>query len=114
MLRSGHVIAVATLCLLCLGAVMVKSADMSVRSDAAVTFSSIATSVSARHMLVALGCMAVCAVLPVERLLPVSRLGPSRGAPMHPAAVLATLALVGAMLLVYIPGVGREANGSHR
>jgi cell division protein FtsW len=114
MLRSGHVIAVATLCLLCLGAVMVASSEMSVRSDAAVTFQSVATSVPAQHMLVALACMTVCALLPIDRLLPVSRLGAPWGFPMHRLSILATLALVGAMLLVYVPGIGRVANGSHR
>ncbi len=114
MLRSGHVIAIATLCLLCLGAVMVKSAEMSVRSDAAVTFGSIATSVSAKHMLVALACMAICALLPIERLLPISRVGAPWGFPMHRVAVLLTIALVGVLALVYVPGIGREANGSHR
>lgn len=114
MLRSGQIIAVATLCLLCLGAVMVASAEMSVRSDAAVTFRSVVTSVSAKHMLVALACMAVCALLPVERLLPVSRMGAPWGFPMHRLAVVATVVLAGAMLLVYAPGIGRVANGSHR
>jgi cell division protein FtsW len=114
MLRSGHVIAIATLCLLCLGAVMVKSAEMSVRSDTAVTFASIATSVSAKHMLVALACMAICALLPIERLLPVSRVGAPWGFPMHRLAVLLTIALLGVLALVYVPGIGREANGSHR
>jgi cell division protein FtsW len=114
MLRSGHVIAIATLCLLCLGAVMVKSAEMSVRSDEAVTFASIATSVSAKHMMVALACMAICALLPIERLLPISRVGAPWGFPMHRLAVLLTVALLGVLALVYVPGIGREANGSHR
>lgn len=114
MLRPGHVIALATLCLLCLGAVMVKSAEMSVRSDEIVTFGSIATSVSATHMLVALGCMGVFALLPVERLLPVAKMGTPWGFPMHRLAVVGTLGLVGVLALVYVPGIGREANGSHR
>lgn len=114
MLRPGSVIALATLCLLCLGAVMVASAEMTVRADEIVTFRSIATSVSATHMLVALGCMVVVALLPIERLAPVARLGAPWGFPMHRLAVLATLALVGVLALVYVPGIGREANGSHR
>lgn len=114
MLRSGHVIAIATLCLLCLGAVMVKSAEMSVRSDAAVTFASVVTSTSAIHMLVALACLTVCALLPIERLLPVGAMGSPIGAPVHRITILATLALVGMLLLVYVPGLGREVNGAHR
>src|SRR5690606_28370120 len=58
--------------------------------------------------------MAVCALLPVERLLPVARLGAPWGFPMHRVAFLGTIALVGALALVYVPGIGREANGSHR
>jgi cell division protein FtsW len=144
MLRPGHLLALCVLALLTLGVIMVNSAGMSVDPKEAVTVKSILLSRSSAYMAAALGAMALCAFLPIRRLVP-ARLrtceaaggaGVAAGAVGEPSVAKPGLmpwvrmvarvwlrlapmwALVAAMLavmaLVYVPGVGRVVNGSHR
>lgn len=114
--RPGHVIGLCVFALLCLGAVMVQSALMSAHKGG-VTFEAIVLSKSSIFLAVAVVAMLIASRLPVSALFDASRLGQPRlvaGLPVHPLLLLAALALAGLLLLVYVPGLGREVNGSHR
>ncbi len=116
MLRAGHVIGLAAFALLCLGVVMVQSALMSVGAGA-VTVDRILLSKSAAFLAAAAIAMVVASRLPVASILDARRMGPPRwrlGSPVHPLLLLASGALLGLLLLVYVPGLGREVNGSRR
>ncbi|TVQ61081.1 MAG: cell division protein FtsW [Phycisphaerales bacterium] len=126
MVRSGQAVALCALALLMVGVVMVNSASMSVSpigpqgragDDQIVTVASILLSRSTFYMVLAVGAMAVCALLPVRRIA--DRLTAGSGVADHPLAglgvlILATVALLGCMALVYVPGLSREVNGSTR
>lgn len=138
MLRSGHLIALCVLALLSLGVLMVNSAGMSVDPREAVTVESILLSRSSAYMLGALIAMGACAMLPIRRLVPARLraadpaipldldLPPARrgfngwlslvgGAWVRLAPMWALIAALLAFLaLVYVPGIGKEVNGSHR
>jgi cell division protein FtsW len=129
MLRAGHVISLCVLALLGIGVVMVASAGMSVRpiplpgqapgnpSDPTGVWGmllSILFSQSTAYMLLAIASMALASMAPVRHL---ARLAEPSDLP-----VLRDLALLGAacgaflflLALVYVPGIGKEVNGSHR
>lgn len=120
MLRPGHVIALCVLALLTLGVVMVNSAGLSVDTEHPVTLRSILLSRSTVYMGLALLAMVAAAKLPVLHLLPGVRrpLRPIADSPLGgwgfwPLWVGAA-ALLAVLALVYIPGLSREVNGSHR
>lgn len=144
MLRPGQAIALCVISLLTLGVVMVNSAGMAITpvggspgavsaltKPDAVTFSSIVLSRTSLYMVMALMALAAGAMTPIRQISArlfagraassaavESPLGPSLGLPRRgsPAFTLACLcvALIGVVVLAYVPGLGREINGSHR
>ena len=118
MLRSGQVIALCAIALLTIGVVMVSSSKMRVSPvDSAedrlpsVTATSVLLSRSAAYMALAVGAMAVGAMAPVRRLATLGTAGPEWALRVL-AGGSAVLLLVCA--LVYVPGLSRHINGSHR
>jgi len=111
--RAADVLITAAFALLCLGVLFVNSAGMSVAVPgpdgtlpAAVTFQTIVLSRSTLYMVLAL------LALGVTSFLPIGRLGKSAKSIawipfLWPVAILL-------LLTVYVPGLGHEANGSHR
>ena len=91
-------------CLLVLGVVMVHSASMDLSGET--TLSGVLLSRPAALAVAAFACMLVGACVPVERL------GGGRG--WSRPALWILLAAAALVLAVYIPGVGREANGARR
>jgi cell division protein FtsW len=129
MLRPGHTIVLCVLTLLAVGVIMVNSADMSVRSVTAdapisqpLSVASILASRSAIYMVLAVGAMAAAAFFPVRRLAawaetpsPSHDTTPARAAWRTWAGLgIGALALVLVCALVYMPGIERARNGSHR
>ncbi|MHC5022945.1 MAG: FtsW/RodA/SpoVE family cell cycle protein [Planctomycetota bacterium] len=106
MLRAGHGIALCVIALLTIGVVMIQSAAMTVGGEANADVVRFLTGRTA-----ALAALAVvCLVL--GSLMPVSTLGRLRGlANPAPWLVLGILAL---LVIVSLPGVGREVNGARR
>ncbi len=125
MLRSGHAVALCTLALLTLGVLMVTSAGLNVRpigaggSTDATNASSlhlveaVLLSRSAMYMALALTLMWFVSVLPVRRL---ARLAQTHrdSRPMMVAMGVTIVAMLFVLALVYVPGLGRAVNGSHR
>jgi cell division protein FtsW len=116
MLRAGHGIVLLTCALLAIGVVMVSSAGLSVDTDGGVSLSGVLLGRPA--LLAALGMAALLAGsrVPVGRLSrvrwPVLQVGRLR-VPASPAVWLA-VAIVILLLLVHVPGIGREVNGARR
>lgn len=127
MVRSGHVVMLCALVLLTIGVVMVQSAGMSVRPLApdadptaaaavsGVSIKSLLTSRTSLYLLIAVGAMAFASRLPVRRIA--NRL--ERVVWFKPGGdlgvlVLASLMLIGMLVLVYVPGIARVENGSAR
>lgn len=137
MLRSGQVVVLCVLALLTLGVVMVNSAGMSVDPTQAVTVESILLSRSTVYMALAMLAMAVCAMLPIRRIVPASWLSSAGTTPTESCEDgllvsgdfarrffrtvfslwpmwLLVLAILGILATVYLPGIGRTVNGSSR
>lgn len=136
MLRPGHIIILCALTLLTLGVVMVNSALMSVapvdgdgNQLPGVTAESILTSRSTVYMALALGAMAVCAVLPVRRLSRWATVLTGRDAAAHAdltneitpsrwagyrVLTLGVLVMLAVLATVYLPMIGHEVNKSSR
>lgn len=136
LLRPGHVVALCVLALLTIGVVMVNSALMEVGKS--VTPQSILLSRSTIYMLLAMIALTLAASLPVLGWIPgvrryqlgmpetqpglfghwVKEWGPKFEPRFGGWAVLwlwIAAGLLGAlMLIVYLPGIGKEVNGSHR
>ena len=106
MLRAGHGIALATLCLLVVGVIFVNSASLSVHGSGSTTLHGLLTSRATIFAVLAALCLAAGAAIPVDRL---SRL---KGA-MNPVPWILAISVLG-ILLTHVPGVGREVNGAHR
>ncbi|MBA4028144.1 MAG: stage V sporulation protein E [Planctomyces sp.] len=129
MLRPGHMVALSALALLTLGVVMVNSALMSVGTPG-ITPASVLASAPTVHMFMAMAAMGLAAWLSPRLLLrPLLALEwRQRGLPLPAAAHrgharngwgllslwVALGAVLGALAVVYIPGLGREVNGSAR
>lgn len=106
--RAADAIIVCSIALLCIGLVMVSSADMNVRApgDPGITLQSVLFSRTAGLMVASLLVMTIVAHLPIQRALSTPRR--SWWIPLlWPVVVIA-------LLLVYIPGIGHEVNGSAR
>lgn len=123
MLRAGHLLILCALALLTLGVVMVNSAGMAVdpvgNSGATraqgVTLESILLGRSTVYMALAVAVMVIAAFLPVRRLAAAGMARPYLPAFLTSAAFIAgSLALVGVIALVYVPGIGKTVNGSSR
>ncbi|MFO0830659.1 MAG: FtsW/RodA/SpoVE family cell cycle protein [Phycisphaerales bacterium] len=129
MLRPGHTIVLCVLALLAIGVIMVNSADMAVRSVSSDTpvieplsVFAILTSRSAVYMTLAVGAMVAAAFFPVRKLAGWAE-RPAQGADAEPSKAawrtwsglaVGALALVLVCALVYMPGIERARNGSHR
>lgn len=137
MLRPGQVVVLCVLALLTLGVVMVNSAGMSVDPSQAVTVESILLSRSTIYMALAVLAMAICALLPLRRIVPASWLAEAGSTPPEtgPDGLIVSgefakgflrtigglwpmwlliIAMLGALATVYLPGIGRTVNGSSR
>lgn len=135
MLRPGQAIALCVLALLMIGVVMVNSAGMSVEARNAVTIESILLSRSTIYMGLAVLAMMGVGLLPIRSLVArfVERPEPDADAAEGPESLprvsveglarhfldlwpmwAAVIVLIGAMGSVYLPGIGKEVNNSHR
>lgn len=106
MLKAGDVILLCVLSLLCIGVLMVNSASLNVGSEAGVSFQSIALGRSTQFAALAIALMLLACRLPVRTWATkpwVVRFIP-----------LVVIASLGAMVLVYVPAIAREVNGSRR
>lgn len=132
MLRPGQVIALCALALLTIGVVMVNSAGMRITpvagpapQDALLTPRDIVFSRPTAYMTMAVVAMAAAAFLPIRRLArSFDHAGPDgqfRDSPARPDPLaglvgpgLLIVVLLILLALVYVPGVSRVKNGSHR
>ncbi|MCX5664159.1 MAG: FtsW/RodA/SpoVE family cell cycle protein, partial [Planctomycetota bacterium] len=106
MLRAGQGIALCSMCLLVLGVVFVNSASLDVSGDSKTTFDAI---LGGRATLFAIA-SSVC--LLVGSRLPVEKLQTARGA-LNPIWWI-IVAIFAGIVLVHVPGIGREVNGASR
>ncbi len=106
MIRAGDGIVLCVLALLCIGAVMVNSAGLSVGTDDPVSFQSIVFSRTTLYLVMAIGTMLAVSRLPVARLAATPSL--TRRIPLLLPFMVVML------LLVYVPGLGHEVNGANR
>ena len=106
MLRAGQGIALCSMCLLVLGVVFVNSASLDVSGDSKTTFDAI---LGGRATLFAIA-SALC--LLVGSRLPVEKLQAARGA-LNPIWWI-IVAIFAGIVLVHVPGIGREVNGASR
>jgi cell division protein FtsW len=118
MLRPGQVIALCAIALLTIGVLMVSSAKMRVGPvDSAddhlptVTAGSVLLSRSATYMALAIGAMGFGAMVPVRKLAGVASAGPEWGLRLLAFGAVGLLVICA---LVYVPGLSRNINGSHR
>jgi cell division protein FtsW len=118
MLRPGQTIGLCVIALLTIGVMMVNSAGMSVapvdspdQHIPAVTAQSIIMSRSTVYMGLAALAMAFGAFVPVRRL---AEGFAGDGRLVLQRLAVGAVALVGICALVFIPGLSREVNGSHR
>ena len=108
MLRARHGLVLAVLGLLVVATVMVNSASLNLSGRAPTTTESVFWG---KHTWFALGAMAALAV---GCMVPVERLGTSgKRWWSTPVTWVAAVAVLG-LLLVHVPGIGREANGARR
>lgn len=123
MVRSGQALLLCALALLMVGVVMVQSAGMQVAglgadADAVVegvSARSLLTSRAALYLVMAIGAMVLASRVPMRRIA--SRL--DRVVWFRPGGDLGILALGSLVLIVvvasvYVPGIARPRNGSHR
>lgn len=106
MLRAGQGIALCSMCLLVLGVVFVNSASLDVSGDSKTTFDAI---LGGRATLFAIA-SALC--LLIGSRLPVEKLQTARGA-LNPIWWI-IVAIFAGIVLVHVPGIGREVNGASR
>jgi cell division protein FtsW len=106
MLRAGHGIALATLCLLVVGVIFVNSASLNVEGSDSTTLHGLLTSRTTVFAVLAMLCLAAGAMIPVDRLAQL------RGA-MNPVPWILAISVLG-VVLTHVPGIGYEAKGAHR
>ena len=133
MLRAGQAIVLAVVALLTLGLVMVTSAGLTIDAQRAVTFEAVVTGRTMTYAVAAVALLTLGAFLNVEWFSrPWGRLGPASDGRVgmqpgmrgygsarlsalarHPATWLFLVSTL-TLLMVYLPGVGREVNGAKR
>jgi hypothetical protein len=106
MIRAGQGIILIALALLSVGVVMVTSAGLTIGDDVMLDLREVLLGRTALFAAIAAVMLAVGALVPVERL------GRARG-PASPALWLTALIIL-LLLMVHVPGVGREVNGARR
>jgi cell division protein FtsW len=107
MMRAGHGLVLIALTLLAFGVVMVTSAGLSVGQDRAVILEDVLLGRTTQLAALAMLFMFVGSRLPVDRLL-------YRPTGMRSPVPWLVLAMIGLLLVVHMPGIGREANGARR
>lgn len=106
MMRASHGLVLAVIGLLVIATVMVNSASLSLNGAEQTTLAGVVLSKHSAYALLAIAALAVGMLVPVDRLLTVT----SWRSPLVWIAGLMVVSLV----LVYVPGIGREANGAKR
>lgn len=106
MMRASHGLVLAVVGLLVIATVMVNSASLSLAASEPTSFASVLLGKHTGYALLALLALGVGAFLPVDRLLRMD----SWRSPL----VWAAAAMVVALVLVMVPGIGREVNGARR
>ncbi len=106
MIRAGDVIVLSVLALLSIGVIMVNSAGMTVDAQTGVTFQSIVLSKASALAAAAMIALLIARLLPIRSWAARPRL--SRCIP------LLLPVMIGALALVYIPGVSGSAKGATR
>ncbi len=107
MLRAGHGLILIVLTLLTIGVVMVTSAGLRVGAEKAVLLEDVLLGRTTLLALVAVACMLIGALVPVERTF-----FQCRGA-WSPIPWLIGLIFV-LLLIVHVPGIGHRVNGAQR
>ncbi|MSR29110.1 MAG: hypothetical protein EXS03_05990 [Phycisphaerales bacterium] len=105
-LRAGQGIGLCAICLLVCGVVFVNSASLDVAGDAKTTLDGMLFGRSTVFALLSIACLALGAAIPLDRL------GRARGITNPVWWIL--LATFGGIVLVHVPGIGREVNGASR
>ncbi len=120
MLRPGHMAVLCAVSLLTLGVVMVNSAGMTMRPGEVVSLETILSSRPAIYMAAAMLTLVIGSLMPVRKLALLGDggrdVGP--GSPGNRITLaglgLGAAALVGILVLVYLPWIGHEENYSRR
>jgi cell division protein FtsW len=105
-LRARHGIALSCLCLVVLGVVFVTSASLDVARGGQTTLEELLFGRATLFAAISMGCLWVGSLVPVERLQHLRGL-------RNPVWWI-LVASVGAIVLVHVPGIGREVNGASR
>ena len=105
-LRARHGIALSCLCLVVLGVVFVTSASLDVARGGQTTLDELLFGRATLFAVISMGCLWIGSLVPVERLQHL------RGI-WNPVWWI-LLASVAAIVLVHVPGIGREVNGASR
>ena len=107
MLRAGHGLILIVITLLAFGVVMVTSAGLTVGPEKAVILQDVLLGRTTLLAVVAVVFMAIGSRLPVERLFYKPQ---GKNSPI----LWITLGMLALLVIVHIPGVGREVNGARR
>ena len=106
MLRPGHGLILIAIALLMFGVVMVNSAGLSINPERSITVSDVLLGRPMRLAMLAVAMLLIGTTVPVERLYHARGLA----SPM----VWIVIGSIALLLLVHVPGVGREVNGAKR
>jgi len=106
MLRAGQGLMLIVISLLCIGVVMVTSAGLTVSPEHPLTIEGVLLGRTALLAIVSVGAMVAASRMPVGWLYQ------TRGG-THPAVWLLA-AVIGLLMAVHVPGIGREVNGARR
>lgn len=107
MMRAGHGLMLIALTLLAFGVVMVTSAGLTVGPDKTLILQDVLLGRTTQLAALAMLFMFIGSRLPVERLL-------YRPTGVRSPIPWLVVAMIGLLLAVHLPGIGREANGARR